>query len=45
LRDAVLLVVTVVLVFLQSWRVALIPLIAVPVSLIGTIAVKPILGF
>jgi multidrug efflux pump len=45
LRDAVLLVVIVVLVFLQSWRVALIPLIAVPVSLIGTLAVMAILGF
>ena len=45
LRDAVLLVVVVVLVFLQSWRVALIPLIAVPVSLIGTLAVMAILGF
>src|ERR1700752_1519029 len=45
LRDAVLLVVIVVLVFLQSWRVALIPLIAVPVSLSGTLAVMAILGF
>ena len=45
LRDAVVLVVIVVLVFLQSWRVALIPLIAVPVSLIGTLAVMAILGF
>src|SRR5246127_1887900 len=45
LRDAVLLVVIVVSVFLQSWRVALIPLIAVPVSLIGTLAVMAILGF
>ena len=45
LRDAVVLVVIVVLVFLQSWRVAVIPLIAVPVSLIGTFAVMAILGF
>jgi hydrophobe/amphiphile efflux-1 (HAE1) family protein len=45
LRDAIILVIIVVLVFLQSWRVALIPLIAVPVSLIGTFAVMAMLGF
>jgi multidrug efflux pump len=45
LRDAILLVVVVVMVFLQSWRIALIPLIAVPVSLIGTFAVMAPLGF
>ena len=39
LRDAIILVVIVVMVFLQSWRIALIPLIAVPVSLIGTFPV------
>ena len=38
LRDAVLLVALVVLVFLQNWRSALIPLIAVPVAIIGTFA-------
>jgi multidrug efflux pump len=45
LRDAIILVVIVVMVFLQSWRIALIPLIAVPVSLIGTFAVMAPLGF
>src|SRR6201994_289846 len=45
LRDAIFLVVIVVMVFLQSWRIALIPLIAVPVSLIGTFAVMAPLGF
>ena len=35
----------VVFVFLQGWRAALIPLLAVPVSLIGTFAVFPLLGF
>ena len=43
--EAVLLVVVVVLVFLQSWRAALIPLIAIPVSLIGTFAVMLALGY
>jgi multidrug efflux pump len=45
LRTAIILVVIVVLVFLQSWRIALIPLIAVPVSLIGTLAVMAPMGF
>ncbi len=45
LRDAIILVVIVVMVFLQSWRIALIPLIAVPVSLIGTLAVMALMGF
>src|ERR1700678_3318485 len=45
LRDAIILVVIVVMVFLQSWRIALIPLIAVPVSLIGTLAVLALMGF
>jgi hydrophobe/amphiphile efflux-1 (HAE1) family protein len=44
LRDAVILVVIVVMVFLQSWRIALIPLIAVPVSLIGTFAVMAVMA-
>ncbi|HEX8418113.1 MAG TPA: multidrug efflux RND transporter permease subunit [Methylobacterium sp.] len=45
LFEAVALVVIVVLVFLQSWRTALIPVIAIPVSLIGTFAVMSALGF
>jgi len=44
LVEAMLLVVLVVIVFLQSWRAAIIPLIAVPVSLIGTLAVMHALG-
>ena len=45
LRDAVLLVALVVLVFLQNWRSTLIPLIAVPVAIVGTFAVMAALGF
>jgi gold/copper resistance efflux pump len=45
LGEAVLLVVLVVLLFLQSWRAAVIPIAAVPVSLIGTLAVMQLLGF
>jgi multidrug efflux pump len=45
LRDAVLLVALVVLVFLQNWRSALIPLIAVPVAIIGTFAAMALMGF
>src|SRR5712664_2096860 len=45
LLETTLLVVFVVFMFLQSWRATLIPLIAVPVSLIGTFAVFPMLGF
>lgn len=45
LLEAVLLVVLVVFVFLQSWRATLIPLLTVPVSLIGAFAVFPLLGF
>lgn len=45
LIEAIVLVVIVVLVFLQSWRATLIPLIAVPVSIIGTFAVMAGLGF
>ncbi len=44
-RDAVLLVAFVVLVFLQNWRAAIIPLIAVPVAIIGTFAVMALVGF
>ena len=43
--EAFLLVVIVVLVFLQSWRSTLIPIMAVPVSLIGTFAVMLAFGF
>jgi multidrug efflux pump len=45
LRDAVILVALVVLVFLQSWRAAIIPLVAVPVAVIGTFAIMAVLGF
>ena len=45
LAEAMLLVVFVVYIFLQNWRATLIPMIAVPVSLIGTFAVFPLLGF
>src|SRR6266850_8190248 len=45
LFEAMLLVMLVVFLFLQNWRATLIPLIAVPVSLIGTFAVFPLLGF
>jgi multidrug efflux pump len=45
LVEAVLLVVFVVILFLQSWRASIIPLLAVPVSLIGTLAVMQVFGF
>src|SRR3954465_12343831 len=45
LLEAVALVVIVVIVFLQSWRTAIIPILAIPVSLIGTFAVMAALGF
>ena len=45
LRDAIVLVAIVVLVFLQNWRSAIIPLIAVPVAIIGTFAVMAAMGF
>ena len=45
LFEAILLVVIVVIVFLQTWRASIIPLVAVPVSLIGTFAVMLGLGF
>ena len=45
LLDSVLLVAMVVLLFLQNWRSALIPLIAVPVGIIGTFAVMACFGF
>ena len=43
--EAVILVVVVVLLFLQTWRAAIIPIIAIPISLIGTFAVMQMLGF
>ena len=45
LVEAVLLVVIVVVVFLQTWRASVIPLVAVPVSLIGTFAFMQLMGF
>jgi len=45
LRDAVLLVAFVVLLFLQNWRSAIIPLVAVPVAIVGTFAVMWAMGF
>jgi multidrug efflux pump len=45
LRNAVLLVALVVLLFLQNWRSAIIPLVAVPVAIIGTFAVMAVAGF
>ncbi len=45
MRDAVILVAVVVLLFLQNWRSALIPLVAVPVAIIGTFAVLAAMGF
>jgi len=44
LLEAIILVVLVVIVFLQTWRASIIPLIAVPISLIGTFAVMQWLG-
>jgi len=43
--EAIFLVVIVIIVFLQTWRAAIIPIIAIPVSLIGTFAVMSALGF
>ena len=45
LLEAILLVVIVVVLFLRNWRASLIPLLAVPVSLIGTFAVMHLMGF
>jgi multidrug efflux pump len=45
LVEAIALVFVVVLVFLQNWRAALIPMLAVPVSLVGTLAVMFALGY
>jgi HAE1 family hydrophobic/amphiphilic exporter-1 len=43
--EALVLVILVVFIFLQGWRATLIPLLAVPVSLVGTFAIFPLLGF
>ncbi len=45
LRDAIILVAIVVLLFLQNWRSAIIPLVAVPVAIIGTFAAMAVFGF
>lgn len=45
LLEAIALVVLVVIIFLQNWRAAIIPLLAVPVSIIGTFAILYVFGF
>ncbi len=45
LLEAVALVVVVVIVFLQTWRASIIPLLAVPISIVGTFAVMKLFGF
>jgi len=45
LLEAVLLVVLVVILFLQTWRASIIPLLAVPISIVGTFSVLYLLGF
>ncbi|MFL5401486.1 MAG: efflux RND transporter permease subunit, partial [Gemmatimonadales bacterium] len=45
LFEAILLVVLVVVLFLQTWRASIIPLVAVPISIVGTFAVLLIFGF
>src|SRR5262249_21868980 len=45
LLEAILLVVAVVILFLQTWRASIIPLLAVPVSIVGSFAVLYLLGF
>ena len=45
LVEAIVLVIIVVFIFLQGWRATLIPLLAVPVSLVGTFMIFPLLGF
>jgi multidrug efflux pump len=45
LRDAIILVALIVLLFLQNWRAAIIPLVAVPVAVIGSFAAMALLGF
>ncbi|MBV9432674.1 MAG: efflux RND transporter permease subunit, partial [Hyphomicrobiales bacterium] len=45
LTEALLLVIAVVFVFLQSWRTTIIPSVAIPVSLVATLVVMKVLGF
>jgi HAE1 family hydrophobic/amphiphilic exporter-1 len=45
LIEALVLVILVVFIFLQGWRATLIPLLAVPVSLVGTFMLFPAFGF
>lgn len=45
LAEAIILVVAVVMLFLQSWRAAIIPILAIPISLIGTFAVMAAMGY
>ncbi|MFB0612537.1 efflux RND transporter permease subunit [Aurantiacibacter poecillastricola] len=45
LLEAIVLVVLVIMVFLQTWRAAIIPIIAIPIALIGTFAVQLALGY
>jgi HAE1 family hydrophobic/amphiphilic exporter-1 len=45
LVEAIVLVIVVVFIFLQGWRATLIPLLAVPVSLVGTFVLFPVFGF
>jgi multidrug efflux pump subunit AcrB len=45
IEEAIALVVLVVLLFLQRWRAAVIPILAIPVSLVGTFAAMSVLGF
>jgi hydrophobe/amphiphile efflux-1 (HAE1) family protein len=45
LFEAVILVMLVVLVFLQTWRAAIIPIVAIPIALVGTFAVQLALGY
>src|SRR6201999_4291667 len=45
LFEAVLLVVLVVVVFLQTWRASVVPLVAVPVAIVGALAALLLLGF
>src|SRR6187431_1295453 len=43
--EAILLVILVVVLFLQTWRAAIIPIVAIPVSLIGTFFLMALFGF
>ncbi|MCC2601894.1 efflux RND transporter permease subunit [Sphingopyxis yananensis] len=45
LLEAVVLVIIVIMVFLQTWRAAIIPILAIPVALVGTFAVQLMLGY